>query len=226
MNLESFKNCIWNHYLYIEREFIKTGYYVSFSKKNFKTFSDVYFSLLQLIGSEIDVVLKEICYCFIIPKANKMKNINNYCEIIISNIPNFTCEAVSFLPLQLALVPWDNWCYSKNKTKAFSKECYKYSGNSPKWWQVYNKTKHNRVSSNQGGMNFELANLENVLYSLAALYLSELELYSLLLLRSENESNMFITPSRIFELGQSSTLPIFKDCSKTMNNVTIPFVIR
>ena len=61
MDSKDFNRLYWKHYLNIEEDFIKTNRYVEVDKRNFQTFSVEYVKLLQLIGSEFDVVSKEIC---------------------------------------------------------------------------------------------------------------------------------------------------------------------
>ncbi len=46
------------------------------------------------------------------------------------------------------------------------------------WWQAYNDIKHRRTQSNEAGRyNYTKANLKNVLYAMAALYILNRKLY-------------------------------------------------
>ena len=54
----------------------------------------------------------------------------------------------------------------------------KFSDSISDWWQAYNMIKHNRLGSNEAGrFNYTKANLKNVLYALAALYILNRNLY-------------------------------------------------
>lgn len=57
MKIKEFQNLVRKHYLLIEQEFITTTNFVALHEKNYKTFSDKYFSICMLIGSEIDVIM-------------------------------------------------------------------------------------------------------------------------------------------------------------------------
>ncbi|HBB6794409.1 TPA: hypothetical protein KB899_002331, partial [Enterococcus faecium] len=63
----------------------------------------------------------------------------------------------------------------------------------PDWWKIYNRVKHGRSS------NYKEANLENVLYALASLYLLEEYLHKKVILEGEVD---FISPeSNLFTLS-------------------------
>lgn len=186
MDIKFFKNNVWNHYLLIENEFIKTFNYVSLDIDNFNTFSEKYFTLIQLIGSEIDTILKDLCDLSDkpFPEGNKLKNIHHYCEIINNNYPNFSNEEIYVNRIRTTIIPWEKWSYSKNYVKTSNnKEYYKYSGNNPKWWSAYNKVKHTRTST------YKYANLKNTLYSLSALYILNIYLYSELINNHQKEDS-------------------------------------
>jgi hypothetical protein len=51
---------IWHYFLMLERDFAATAAFVEPHVSNHKTFSDRYAGLLLLIGSEVDVVAKQL----------------------------------------------------------------------------------------------------------------------------------------------------------------------
>ncbi len=91
MDSNRFNKLFWKHYIILEEDFKSTQRYVELSEDNFETFSVEYTRLLQSIGSEFDVVCREVCryYGF----YNK-KNIKDYSSVIISKFINITNENV------------------------------------------------------------------------------------------------------------------------------------
>lgn len=72
------------------------------------------------------------------------------------------------------------------------------SSSASNWWSDYNSVKHNRTIFNKSKrINYYKANLKNVIYSLAALYVLEIAL----LQQSGNKNNLqsFINKSEMFE---------------------------
>ena len=51
----------WRYYLLLERRFQDCEQYVEISEENYKTYSMEFVNLILSIGSEVDVVLKEMC---------------------------------------------------------------------------------------------------------------------------------------------------------------------
>lgn len=175
INLKEFQEIVWAHYLEIEQEFCKSISYVSLDKDNFSTFSEKYFTLYQLIGSEIDVVSKELCH--LIDSTNsKCDNIHHYCKILSTKLTSLTSEKVWVRTLDQIIVPWDGWTFKVYKDK---NNIEKISGVPPKWWTLYNKTKHTRTTtlSSYNKPFYKYANLENVLNSLAALFILDMYIF-------------------------------------------------
>ena len=50
----------------------------------------------------------------------------------------------------------------------------------PTWWNAYNKVKHKRLKSDEDGVNYKKANLQNLSNAFAALYLMEFEFMKLI----------------------------------------------
>lgn len=60
--IEQFLKKYWNYYIEIESQVLETRRYIEFDANNRKAFSNEYLMLYQAIGSEIDVIGKEIAY--------------------------------------------------------------------------------------------------------------------------------------------------------------------
>ncbi|MGA3086567.1 MAG: hypothetical protein ABSE95_17550 [Thermodesulfobacteriota bacterium] len=141
----------WSYFLALEEDIQRLSRFVEFNKNNFATFSIEMAHLLLATSSEIDVVLKMLCK----PFAPTAQNEEDYRSSIPKQIPNFTKVKVEIQRYEITLQPWQAW--DSNQT--------------PTWWTAYNKVKHER------DLHYEKANLENVLQSMAGLFLSNLYLY-------------------------------------------------
>ncbi len=191
MTENEFDNLYWKQYLMIEKEFKSTTKYVTIDSQNFKTYSDVYTKILLQIGSEIDVVAKILCKE--INVNSTASDINKYGLEICMRFTDFTKIIVACGDIDLK--PWAGWTVG-------------YAGipGSPIWWQIYNGVKHNRNKFETYGagsdvfteINYKLANQENVLNALAALFQLEQYLYSIILHNVRVETP--IPGSRLFSL--------------------------
>ena len=151
MKREEFISKIWSYYIMLEKHFETTFQYVEPIEDNNLCFSKEFNKQLLSIGSEIDIVCKELC--MVIENKNfdevKKYNIADY-KRIISNDNNFMEEKCIFLINQEILKPWEDW----------------ENLDSPNWWKDYNNIKHNRLINN----NHKLGNYSNVKIALAALF--------------------------------------------------------
>lgn len=151
MKREEFISKIWSYYIMLEKHFETTFQYVEPIEDNNLCFSKEFNKQLLSIGSEIDIVCKELC--MVIENKNfdevKKYNIADY-KKIISNDNNFMEEKCIFLVNQEILKPWADW----------------ENLDSPNWWKDYNNIKHNRLINN----NHKLGNYSNVKIALAALF--------------------------------------------------------
>ena len=150
MTRMDFEQQYWQYYKNLEERFLKTGNYVFFSTDNYNVYSYEFISLLQVIGSEIDVLFKTICGY----PGDNSKNMNNYRTDILAQSPHISVLTVKVSFFDVSVTP-----FSQLATGML-------------WWQNYNAVKHDR----QGSMN--KANLETVLTALAALFLLERVLLS------------------------------------------------
>ena len=159
MNKEEFLSKIWSYYIMLENDFSKTFQYVEPVEGNKDCFSKEFNKELLSIGSEIDIVCRELCMVIEGKNFEQVKNysIVNYREIIAQN-ENFMKESCIFISNEEILEPWNEW--------------KKYD--SPQWWRAYNDIKHNRLVND----NHKLGNFLNVKLSLAALFIICRVLYS------------------------------------------------
>jgi hypothetical protein len=145
----------WNYFLALETDLVKVARYIEFAEPNFSTYSVELAHLLLAAGSEIDVVLKEICIHF--DTGTTATTINGYRTVISERIPGFIDETVHVFRFKLTLHPWSDW----------------KSRGGPHWWQSYNKVKHERSKY------FCEANLKNALNAMAALLVAVHYFYKL-----------------------------------------------
>lgn len=154
MDKIEFNTKIWDYYLMLENQFIDTFKYIEPDKNNINTFSKVYNQLLLSIGSEIDILLKELCK---IKDDTRVNNIEQYREVL-KDYKNFSNEGCKYVYDSEIIYPWIN----------FKK------GKSPDWWRAYNNLKHNRLEDKY----FKLGNYKNVTQALAGLFVICRVLYS------------------------------------------------
>ena len=147
MTLEEFNTNVWPFYLTLERDFINTLNYVTFSTDNFATFSVEFERQILSIGSEIDIVWKLLCKE--LQPDVRVNNIREYFEIL-SGLDGFLSTQVSYEIQNYMISPFENWT---NESR-------------PGWWTSYNKLKHDRTTDG----NFKLGNLGNTFGALAGLY--------------------------------------------------------
>jgi hypothetical protein len=102
-------------------------------------------SQIREIGSEIDVIMKELCGF----NQFDRKTIKDYATHILERYPDIVNQKI--LGNGIELVPFANWSLENAAT-------------SLEWWDAYNTIKHGRVA------NFSIANLKNTFKSLGALY--------------------------------------------------------
>ena len=143
---------IWDYYLVLENQFIDTLKYVEpvdlndNSQLNVYTFSKMYNQLLLTIGSEVDVILKQLCKKV---SDKDAENIGDYMNII-KNYKNFSNQGCEYIYNNKTIYPWIDFNNKK----------------SPQWWRDYNNLKHNRLNKRY----FKLGNYNNVVNALAGLF--------------------------------------------------------
>lgn len=219
MNNETFEKTFWNYYLELEREYLKIERLIPFDKTNYYTFSYKYIDLLWEICSEIDVLFKE--YMEIKEYApeldengNHLFNIKQYEKFVEEKLHSFKNQEIT--------------CYNP---KFHNKKIYPFSlwttNDSPKWWRVYNKIKHDKELELYGKKAYKCANQICVLNALGALFQLNLYIYE------EISWNGLIVPlpeSILFKLERLGEDPYKyiingKDSSEAVNDA-IDAIIR
>lgn len=179
MNSKQFNGLYWNHYIILEEDFRNTLRYVELAEENFKTFSVEFNKQLQSIGSEFDVICKEICKYY---EYDNKRRINEYAEVILPKFTNIVNEEIALKgDNDFIIKPLKDWSLTPNHK-------------SPSWWRCYNDVKHNRVN------NMGKANMENVLNALASLYLIEMYFIYEIANRDDCIAKIPETPSLLFEI--------------------------
>jgi hypothetical protein len=164
-------NIYWEYYLSIEADIKRLKRYIEFDKKNLKCFSLNNASLLMTSTQEADVILKEIIK---IESKRSLDSERKYRDYFLSSGLK---KHVRLLNIKtkinhsdLEFTPFENWLYNKT----------------PIWWTANNKIKHKRTEK------FDLANLENVLNSISALFI--LNVYYIEMCSPDKQ---FIQPSNL-----------------------------
>ena len=139
----------------LEEDFAQTTRFVEIDKRNHATFSLEFVKLLLSVGSEVDVVCKELCHH--IDNSNNPKNINEYKEIILGKFPLISTTPVMLTRYKEKIIPWKSWS----------------KGSNPEWWKAYNNVKHHR------NKNYNDANQVNVMHAMSAHLVLVLYLYRL-----------------------------------------------
>ena len=209
---ENFQRSYWNYYIELEERIEDTKKFVEFDLYNRKVYSSTYLMLLQAVCSEIDVVGKEIAAYyspdFKYDKGNKP--INRWWYEIQDKLPELY-RTITFAD-SIEINPWERYRVVKvvsQKTdkdgKIIDKTNYNLHPNedgksyaTPKWWNSYNKVKHKRLDVDSDGVNYKKANLENIVYAYAALYLLEFEFMKNI---GKIEERITCRHSRLFGMG-------------------------
>jgi len=161
MSLKEFYTLYWEQYLKLEKEFMNTFDYVTFSPDNFKVYSSKYISLMLQIGSEADIGFKILCK--LKGKCGNNDSINTYFKSMQKNYIQIFDDEIIVEKLKLNLKPYAKWFMRKDNLI-----------HNMFWWTSYNKIKHSRSSIVTIDGNkydtYKLANLENCLNGLAVLY--------------------------------------------------------
>ena len=166
MDKDYFEKKFWFFYMDIEEEFLDISKIIPIDSVNSETFSFKYMKLLMVICSEINLILtnfmdfKEFEY--------EKKNIIWYEKFISTFFPNFKSSSVTcyksyhnYNEIITPFLDWDN-------------------NNSPLWWSINNKVKHNRdeLDEEKGIEKFKSANQLIVLNALAGLFILEMYFYN------------------------------------------------
>lgn len=193
---KEFEKRYWKYYLMLEQDFLDVERYLSIDQINYSAFSSEYIKQYQTICSEVDVVAKS--YCHGLDNNFRGRSINTYCKCIIDNNSDFANRVIKLIDRELFVFPWAGWSYTMNNSRNGK---LVIESSNPNWWQKYNKIKHDRTTTNSATdlPYYKLANQENVLNSLAALF--QLEMYYFRFLHHNyfsTDPDMPSEPSSIF----------------------------
>ena len=145
---EEFEKEFWRYYIFLEKKVAILNDYIEFEKSNLKVYSREIYGLLQLVGSEIETVMRKISNL-----DDERYTIKDYRSNILACFPTIRDEVIR-TDIGTDFFPFKDWSEAK-PSKSLS------------WWESYNKIKHNRKTA------FKKANLGNLLISLSALCLLE-----------------------------------------------------
>lgn len=184
MTREEFINIHWRYYIMLEKSFDKVLQYVELDEKNYTTFSIEFARQLQGICAEIDTVMKVICGI----AGDERANTKNYRSIIVARYDDILSKEVTIG--KISIKPFETWTKDK-PTQSLS------------WFLGYNNLKHSRTT------NYMDANLKNVLYALAGLFL--LEMYYVREIAQGEERDIPLPASELFHITDWET--VYRDLS-------------
>lgn len=173
MTKEEFLNYYWKQYLFLENKVMNLEPYIYFCKKNLSVNSYEIMNLLFSVCSELDTFFKIVCNDSSQKIFQYRKSIESKSEY--NNIFN---ESVDIIGRDINIKPF----YKRKERKNFY------------WWTGYNNSKHNRL------LCFKDANLNNLLNSLAALYILEVYYYKNNFGLTKDDTNMPEAQFNFFEL--------------------------
>lgn len=186
MTVNNFLDKFWRYYLILEERFEDSLRYVELNADNFSTYSIDFVNQMQMIGSEVDVLMKSMSGF----NATDRKCISDYAVVILTVYPDIVNWEVK--ARDISNKPFAGWNVSN-------------AASSLSWWDAYNNVKHGRDG------NFKEASLENTLNLLMALYLLEM-LYFKNLADSESKPDVIMDGSRLFSIvgWKSRCMPLSK----------------
>lgn len=197
INKENFIQTYWRYFLDIENDFYKIRQFVEIDRVNHDSFSNEYLKLYEVICSEIDVVMKQ--YCKDIDNKFNKNNINQYCKFLVDAQSPILIGKVKVKNTDMIIEPWNNWNY---KIKISTSGRQIIVANNPRWWNVYNKIKHSRTSidTDSNKPYYKLANQENILNALGALFILEMEYYKAIVIATGGNNYYPEIESSIFDM--------------------------
>lgn len=179
MTFKEARDEYWKYYISLEEQFVDTRRFVEFDYiNNGKTYSMEYLKLFQAVCSEIDVVGKVLASTvdpsFIPTKKTGINEWWFHIMAVDSAIESKTRSLFGENDIQ----PWKNFrviINSNPKAKRYIlDETRAPKAKTPFWWTDYNSVKHNRTGQfHKNSTNYAKANLRNLFYAFAALFILE-----------------------------------------------------
>jgi len=191
LNANNFEKTFWNYYLELERQYLEIELIIPFDEINYSTFSYKYRDLLWTICSEIDVLFREYMKIEgftpdLDDEGNPIYNINQYNKFVNSKIQNFKTQEIT--------------CYNPKFNKKKIHPYKNWENEPPKWWQIYNKIKHNPEKIKYGKKAYKCANQICTLNALGGLFQLNLYIYKKLKENCDDEMKVPIFESNLFKL--------------------------
>ncbi len=174
----------WRYFLALEADLKTLSRFIELHPDNYSAYSTELTKLLLASGSEVDVMLKELAFCI---KGSRVENkIKAYRSAVLGRYKKFWDLEIVIPSFNISLSPWKNWQSNKN----------------PDWWNAYDRVKHYRTSE------FKLANLKNVMNTMAALYATVVYYY--MALNQNPKSDSEFDYGVLFTLEPEQDLFFFK----------------
>ena len=173
MTAEVIKETYWRYYLSLEAQVVELERFIEFDLRvNGNTYSARLLELYQAICSEVDVIgkilAKECDASFV---HNGKTGIMSWWYVIQNCYSSIQSEQVFFK--KTTLIPWKKFFVEKKDSRYVISSAVADSS-IPAWWTSYNKVKHSRTDNDCNGLAYySHANLANVIYALAGLYILE-----------------------------------------------------
>ena len=180
----------WTYFLSIEQDVKNLSRYIELTSANFGCFSIENARLLMASTQDIDVLLKQVCTKL----GNTSSNEAGYRAFLPTQYPNMLTTKVEIPMYDLEFTPYEDW--SSNLT--------------PVWWTANNKVKHHRHT------HFADASIENLLKSVAGLFIANLYFYS------EVEGDIGIYPGPNFFNAHTLTESISPTSHGMVPNYKLP----
>lgn len=202
------QNLFFPIYLQLERELTELSYFITFDYKQLKVYSTKIADMLLRTVSEIENISKELCKKENIKFYDSKKHVR---QVVYFNEYFQRLEEYYGLSTRLVNFTFDN-CNDNifvSKLMPFKKDySIKLNGKEKatwSWYNAYNKIKHDRIK------NFKQANLENLIYSLSALFLLNIYYMDKVFIEKEaynfkNITNQIESFSELFEIDYTLEL--------------------
>lgn len=176
----------WDYFLVLEEDLIELFKYIEPCEDNYRTYGAKIVKLFLSVCSEVENVLKGLTSSVEIAAdgpGSMRESIKNLRKLVQGHFASdFCCVEVEFVGSEIRCKPWDAWW---NCDARFP------SDDNPGWWKAYNAVKHDRVGS------YPEANLGNVIYAFAALFVTEAAL-----LRHERD-HLLVRPMSLVRFSDS-----------------------
>lgn len=210
----TFYHDFWKQYIALEKLVLETEKYVAISKDNENTFSIQYNILLQAICTEVDVVIKRLCY----DSQAEVHDMYDYIQLITSHDLNFKDVKVRLQLYEMEIMPWKNIGIRQINGKK-QLIC-------PYWWNGYIDVKHKRLIFSLSGNEFKIserkirqAKQKNVLGALAGLFVLEEKCLEKMRARNREEFKKYDFPSVTVEISDKFNDSIFQENIEVSENI-------